>query len=104
MQETPKQYTKRILGYLKGREPLRVQQATPKRIEHLIRPLTRQQMRKRPAPRKWSIVEILAHLYEAVGGEAWPARLRLIHEAKRQFTGTLEAYTPGAKDGSWPTE
>lgn len=81
MQETPKQYTKRILGYIKGQKPLRVQQATPKRIERLIRPLTRQQMRKRPAPRKWSIAEILAHLAETelVGGY----RMRMILSKNR---------------------
>ena len=76
MQETPQQYTKRILGYVKGQEPLRVQQATPNKIERLIRPLTRAQMRKRSAPGKWSIGEILAHLAETelVGGY----RMRMI--------------------------
>jgi hypothetical protein len=76
MQETPRQYTKRILSYVEGQNPLRVQQATPRKIEHLIRPLSRQQMRKRPAPGKWSIGEILAHLAETelVGGY----RIRMI--------------------------
>ncbi|MBI3668763.1 MAG: DinB family protein [Acidobacteria bacterium] len=76
MQETPQQYTKRILGYVKGQEPLRVQQGTPKKIEGLIRRLSRRQMRRRPAPGKWSIAEILAHLAdtELVGGY----RIRLI--------------------------
>ena len=76
MQETPKQYTKRILAYVAGHQPLRVQRSTVKQIERLIRPLTPQQMRKRPAPGKWSIVEILAHLAdtELVGGY----RIRMI--------------------------
>ena len=76
MPETPQQYTKRILGYLRGREPLGVQQSTIQKIERLVRPLSRQHMRKRPAPGKWSIAEILAHLAEAelVGGY----RIRMI--------------------------
>ncbi len=76
MQETPKQYTKRILGYVAGRKPLHVQQSTLKKIERLIRPLTPRQMRKRSAPGKWSIAEILAHLAdtELVGGY----RIRMI--------------------------
>ncbi len=76
MQETPKQYTKRILSYLAGRKPLRVQQATVQKIERLIRPLTAQQLRQRPGRGKWSIVEILAHLAdtELVGGY----RMRMI--------------------------
>jgi uncharacterized damage-inducible protein DinB len=70
MQETPQQYTRRILGYLQGQKPLAVQRATAKKLARLIRPLTLRQMRKRPAPGKWSIAEILAHLAETelVGG------------------------------------
>ncbi len=79
MNETPQQYTKRILSYVEGQHPLRIQRATLRKIERLIRPLTRQQMRKRPAPGKWSIGEILAHLAETelVGGY----RIRMILSA-----------------------
>ncbi len=79
MQETPQQYTKRVLGYVARQKPLHVQGATAERIERLIRPLTRQQMSKRPAPGKWSIGEILAHLAESelVGGY----RIRMILSA-----------------------
>lgn len=70
MSETPQQYTRRILSYVAGKRPLRVQKETPGKIERLIRPLTRSQLRKRPASGKWSIAEILAHLAdtELVGG------------------------------------
>jgi len=40
MKETPKQYIKRILGNLSGQHPLRVQAATPKKLERLVRKLT----------------------------------------------------------------
>lgn len=81
MQETPQQYTKRILSYVGGRNPLRVQQATAKKLERVIRPLSRHQLRRRPAPGKWSIAEILAHLAETelVGGY----RIRMILSANR---------------------
>jgi len=81
MQETPKQYTKRILAYVTGKKPLRVQQSTVKKIERLIHPLTPQQLRRRPAPGKWSIAEILAHLAdtELVGGY----RIRMILGSNR---------------------
>ncbi len=79
MQETPQQYSKRILSYIQGQNPLHVQQSTSKKLERLIRPLTRHQMHKRPAPGKWSIAEILAHLAETelVGGY----RIRMILSA-----------------------
>ena len=76
MAETPQQYIQRTLGYVEGKDPLRVQQETPKKLEKLIKPLSKQQLTRRPEPGKWSIAEILAHLAdtELVGG--W--RMRLI--------------------------
>ncbi|MBZ5705894.1 MAG: DinB family protein [Acidobacteriia bacterium] len=76
MQETPQQYTQRILGYSEGKQPLRVQQATAKKLSALTRRLNKKQLTQQPVPGKWSIAEILAHLADAelVGG--W--RLRLI--------------------------
>jgi uncharacterized damage-inducible protein DinB len=76
MKETPQQYIRRILGYQQGRSPFAVQRATPARLERLLRGLSRAQLRRRPAPGKWSINEIVAHLAdtELVGGY----RLRMI--------------------------
>jgi uncharacterized damage-inducible protein DinB len=76
MQETPQQYIQRILGFVDGKDPLRVQRETPKKLQTLIKPLNKKQLTQPPEPGKWSIAEILAHLADAelVGG--W--RMRLI--------------------------
>lgn len=76
MQETPQQYIQRILGHVEGKDPLRVQEETPKKLQALIKPLSKKQLMQPPEPGKWSIAEILAHLADAelVGG--W--RMRLI--------------------------
>jgi hypothetical protein len=76
MQETPQQYIQRILGHVEGKDPLRVQRETPKKLQQLIKLLDKKQLAKRPEPGKWSITEIVAHLAdtELVGG--W--RMRLI--------------------------
>jgi uncharacterized damage-inducible protein DinB len=76
MPETPEQYTKRILGNIEGKDPLRVQRETPKKLAALIRKLNPRQLRRKPAPDKWSISEILAHLADAEIVGAW--RLRQI--------------------------
>jgi uncharacterized damage-inducible protein DinB len=76
MQETPQQYTQRILGYSDGKQPLRVQQATAKKLSQLTRRLNKKQLTRRPAPGKWSIAEILAHLADTELVAGW--RLRLI--------------------------
>lgn len=76
MKETPQEYTQRILKYMEGKQPLAVQAATPRKLERLIKGVPTGKLRKRPAPDKWSVGEILAHLAEAeiVGG----FRMRLI--------------------------
>jgi uncharacterized damage-inducible protein DinB len=76
MQETPQQYTQRILGNLNGKEPLRIQQDTPKKLQKVIKPLNKTQLARRPEPDKWSIAEILAHLADAELVGSW--RMRLI--------------------------
>jgi len=70
MQETVEQYKQRIMGYLGDQKPLRVQAATANKIERLVKGVPRAKLTKRPAPGKWSVGEILAHLAdtEIVGG------------------------------------
>ena len=65
MPETPQEYTKRMLGQLEGRNPLKIQSATPNKLERLLKGVPSAKIRKRPAPGKWSIAEIVAHLSDA---------------------------------------
>jgi hypothetical protein len=74
MKETPQQYTQRILGHVQGRDALKVQAATPKKLEKLIAGKSPAQLRKKPAPDKWSVTEILAHLGDAEIVTAWRIR------------------------------
>ena len=76
MQETPQEYTQRILNYSYGKQPLQVQQATAKKLQSLTRRLGKKQVTRRPEPGKWSIAEILAHLSDVELVVGW--RLRLI--------------------------
>ena len=62
MRETPQQYTRRILGNIEGQAPLAVQAATAGRLRDLIEGVPAATLRRRPAPDKWSVSEILAHL------------------------------------------
>lgn len=78
MNETPQEYTERILGYLVGQDPVKVLGTTSKRISSLLRGLKPAWLRKRPAPGKWSIGEILAHLSEVELVLGW--RIRLVLE------------------------
>lgn len=76
MKETPQQYAQRILAYVEGEQPLQLQAATAGMLERLIKGVALTKLRERPAPEKWSVSEIIAHLAdgEIVGG----FRLRFI--------------------------
>lgn len=76
MNETPQQYTKRIRRYVEGKDPLKIQKSTAKRLQKLIKPLSKKQLKRRPGPGQWSIAEILAHLSDAEVVGSW--RMRLI--------------------------
>lgn len=77
MKETAEQYISRILGYLGEQQPLKVQAKTADRLAKLVKGAPKGKLTKRPAPEKWSVSEILAHLAdtEIVGG--WRVRLIL---------------------------
>jgi uncharacterized damage-inducible protein DinB len=74
MAETPQQYTERILANAKGQDPVKVQSATDKKLARLIQGRSSAKLRKRPAPGKWSVAEILAHLADAELVIAWRMR------------------------------
>jgi hypothetical protein len=74
MQETPQEYTQRMLGNLKGQKPLTIQAATPKKLGRLIACASAAKLRKRAAPGKWSASEILAHLADCEIVTAWRMR------------------------------
>ncbi|HKP76333.1 MAG TPA: DinB family protein [Longimicrobiaceae bacterium] len=79
MTETSQEYKARILGYLAGRDPMALLAAAPDRLAALVEPLPASLVDTRPAPAKWSVREIVAHLAddELVGAY----RIRLILSA-----------------------
>ena len=65
MKETVSNIRSESAGYAEGKQPLTVQAGTAKKIERLIKGVSTAKLRKRPAPDKWSVSEILAHLADA---------------------------------------
>ncbi len=74
MKETPQEYTKRILGNAEGMNALKVQAATAKRLQQLMKGASASKLRKRPAPGKWSVAEIVAHLADTEIVVGWRVR------------------------------
>jgi hypothetical protein len=74
MKETAQEYIQRMLGNIGGQNPLKSQAATAKKLERLVKGVPAAKLRKRPAPEKWSVVEILAHLADAEIVGSWRIR------------------------------
>ena len=71
--------TNPVLPYvrlLEGRDPAAVLRQTPVRFAELLAPLTPEAMERRPAPNKWNLREIMAHMADCE--IAWGWRLRQI--------------------------
>ncbi len=65
MSETTAQYTARILGYLGQDDALSTLEATPATLVRLVSHVDNARLAHKPAPTKWSVQEILAHLADS---------------------------------------
>jgi len=74
MSETAQQYTQRILANAQGQDPIKVQSGTNKKIARFIKGVPAAKLRKRPAPDKWSVAEIVAHLADVEIVIGWRMR------------------------------
>jgi hypothetical protein len=74
MSETAQQYSQRILANIEGKDPLKAQSMAAKKLERLVKGVAASRLRKRPAPDKWSVGEILAHLADAEIVIGWRIR------------------------------
>ena len=77
MNETPQEYTTRMLGLAGTRDPLTTMAATPRKLERLLANRTAAELRRRAAPGKWSVRQIVAHLADTEVVFAYRARMIL---------------------------
>jgi hypothetical protein len=62
MAETVQEYRKRVIDLVGRQNPVKLQAAAHKKIARLLKGVPPPKLRKRPAPGKWSVAEIAAHL------------------------------------------
>ena len=70
-------YLDRIRSRAAGKDPLSAQEDTAAVIAALIEGVPDDQLQRRPAPQKWSILEIVAHLAEDELVTSWRYRQML---------------------------
>jgi hypothetical protein len=64
MAESFEEYVGRIEGYLEGRDPMRILRETPGRLARRVAGVPRRSLTAAPAPGKWTVGQIIAHLSE----------------------------------------
>ncbi len=72
--ETAEQYKARLAAYVKGKDPIEMQRATPATLAQLIEGVSTENLKRAPAPGKWSIGAILAHLADDEIASGWRYR------------------------------
>jgi len=78
MPDTP-DYLARIRALAASKDPLSAQAQSPAIISKLIANIPAERLTRRPAPEKWSVAEILAHLAEDEIATAWRYRQIVEH-------------------------
>lgn len=86
MSETKQQYLERLASYVAEKDPLVMQRLAAERLERLIEYVPEAELRRRPAPGKWAVVEILAHMAEDELVSSWRYR-QMIEHAGVTLTG-----------------
>jgi uncharacterized damage-inducible protein DinB len=76
MKETVQEYVQRIQKIIAGKNPVKVQAATTKKLAQMLKGVSAAKLRKRPALDKWSVAEIVTHLADAEIAYSW--RIRFI--------------------------
>lgn len=75
----PVSYEEKLEGYVKGKDPVAMQAATPNTLAKMIAGVPEQLLSERPQPNKWSIGEIIAHLAEDEVATSWRYRQMIEH-------------------------
>ncbi len=72
--ETAEQYQSRLAAYTKSNDVIAMQREAPDALARLIDAAPDEALKRRPAPGKWSVGEILAHLAEDELVSSWRYR------------------------------
>ena len=78
--ESPSEYTRRILSYADGKDPIAVLETTAGRLRSFVQNTPADVLRRRPAPDRWSPAQIMAHLADAEIVASYRLRMIIAHD------------------------
>jgi hypothetical protein len=92
MAESAEQYRSRLDSYVGGKDPIAMQREAPHMMARLIEGAYDEILNRRPAPGKWSVRAILAHMAEDELVSSWRYRQMIEHNG---------ATLPGFDQDEW---
>ncbi|MGC2197583.1 MAG: DinB family protein [Terriglobales bacterium] len=101
MAETAEQYKARLTAYTEGKDPIAMQRQAPCRLAQLIEGVAETRLSLNPAPGKWSVTEILAHLAEDELSSTWRYRQMLEHDGPELLGFDQELWARLGDYASW---
>jgi hypothetical protein len=106
MAETQQEYEAMFESYVAGRDWMQMQREAPGRLARLIAGaadgvVADDRLRRRPAPGKWSVGEILAHLAEDELSSSWRYRQMIQHDGSRLEAFDQDLWARLADYGAW---
>ena len=105
MPETAEQYQSRFAPYTEGKDPIAMQTAAPRILAKLIEGIPEARLRSQPAPGKWSVIQILAHLAEDELSSTWRYRQMLEYDGAQLQGFDQELWARVGDYASWqPSE
>jgi hypothetical protein len=101
MVESAEEYKVRLAAYTEGKDPIAMQGQAPRTLAQLIKGVAETKLSLRPAPTKWSVTEILAHMAEDELTSTWRYRQMLEHEGPELSGFNQEMWARLGNYGSW---
>ena len=98
------EYSARILAYSALADPIRMQREAVILIEELLAGRSDEDLRMRPRPGKWSVIEILAHLADDELVSAWRYRQMIERSGCELSAFDQDQWARLGTYGSWHAE
>jgi hypothetical protein len=104
MTETAEEYKSRFAAYVEGKDPVALQREAPDTIAGLIAGIAPARLAQPPAPGKWSVLQIIAHLAEDELASSWRYRQMLEHDRPELIAFDQELWARLGDYSSWEPE
>jgi hypothetical protein len=98
------EYLQRLYLLTNGKDPLLVQADTAPTISALIHLVPDADLKRRPAPGKWSVVEVVAHLAEDELVTSWRYRQMLEHPGCSLAGFDQDKWADWGRYGEWSSQ